>query len=129
MDVSSFTNEMLLRTNAELRGRIDELEETIRQLREADKPDDTRLPRRLPHLTGLERQLMGLLMSGRLITRDRAMNELYGLRIEEPDAKIVDVWVHKIWKKIGGGIITTLWNRGWIIDPPGMATLLARWDQ
>jgi two-component system cell cycle response regulator CtrA len=52
-----------------------------------------------------------------------AMDYLYGGR-DEPELKIVDVFVCKIRKKLepilgGADVIRTVWGRGWEFEPDG----------
>lgn len=74
------------------------------------------------HLTGKEYGLLELLMlrQGASLTKAAILDHLYGGR-DEPEMKIVDVFVCKLRKKlgIGGGQIATDWGRGYrMLDTP-----------
>src|SRR3990167_4862439 len=60
------------------------------------------------------------LRSGYIVAKETIMNHLYGGR-DEPDGKIIDIWICKLRKRLathpgGAGIITTVWNRGVMIE-------------
>jgi two-component system cell cycle response regulator CtrA len=56
------------------------------------------------------------------------LNHLYG-GMDEPEVKIIDVFVCKLRKKLAragaGGIIGTLWGRGYVIREPAANELFA----
>jgi two-component system cell cycle response regulator CtrA len=63
------------------------------------------------------------LRAGSTVTKQMAMDYLYGGR-DEPELKIVDVFVCKIRKKLdpilgGVDVIRTVWGRGWEFEPDG----------
>jgi two-component system cell cycle response regulator CtrA len=67
-------------------------------------------------LTTSEARLFGALMERELLTKDAAMAALYRDRgADEPELKIVDVFVCKLRKKIApfGLTIETRWGVGW----------------
>lgn len=73
------------------------------------------------HLTSKEYGILELLAlrKGSLLTKEIFLNHLYG-GIDEPDVKIIDVFVCKLRKKLAevtGGInyIETVWGRGYIL--------------
>ncbi len=73
------------------------------------------------HLTSKEYGILELLVlrKGSLLTKEMFLNHLYG-GIDEPDLKIVDVFVCKLRKKLAkatGGVnyIETVWGRGYIL--------------
>jgi two-component system cell cycle response regulator CtrA len=78
------------------------------------------------HLTGKEYQMLELLSlrKGTTLTKEMFLNHLYG-GMDEPEAKIVDVFICKLRKKLalaGGGedYIETVWGRGYVLrDPVG----------
>lgn len=78
---------------------------------------------RFAALTAHEFELFGALQAaaGRVRSKEQLVQDLYWLRTdqEEPAAKIIDVWVCKIRKKIKplGIEIQTLWGRGWRFVP------------
>ena len=60
------------------------------------------------------------LRKGTTLTKEMFLNHLYG-GIDEPDLKIIDVFVCKLRKKLSsttGGInyIETVWGRGYILN-------------
>ncbi len=80
------------------------------------------------HLTGKEFAIMELLAlrKGATLTKEMFLNHLYG-GMDEPEAKIIDVFVCKLRKKIsnaanGQNFIETVWGRGYVLrDPNEMA--------
>src|SRR2546422_15472 len=77
------------------------------------------------HLTGKEYQMIELLSlrKGTTLTKEMFLNHLYG-GIDEPELKIIDVFVCKLRKKLatsceGENYIETVWGRGYVLrDPP-----------
>lgn len=77
------------------------------------------------HLTGKEYSMLELLSlrQGSTLTKEAFLNHLYN-GIDEPEAKIIDVFICKIRKKImdatdGDNYIHTEWGRGYVLRPPG----------
>jgi two-component system cell cycle response regulator CtrA len=78
------------------------------------------------HLTGKEFGVLELLTlrKGATLTKDMFLNHLYG-GIDEPELKIIDVFVCKVRKKLaaasgGENYIATVWGRGYVLrDPQG----------
>lgn len=77
------------------------------------------------HLTSKEYGILELLAlrRGSILTKEMFLNHLYG-GIDEPDLKIVDVFVCKLRKKLAkatGGInyIETVWGRGYVLKEDG----------
>lgn len=73
------------------------------------------------HLTSKEYSILELLVlrKGSLLTKEMFLNHLYG-GIDEPDLKIIDVFVCKLRKKLskstnGVNYIETVWGRGYIL--------------
>lgn len=73
------------------------------------------------HLTSKEYAILELLVmrKGSLITKEMFLNHLYG-GIDEPDLKIIDVFVCKLRKKLskitdGVNYIDTVWGRGYML--------------
>jgi two-component system cell cycle response regulator CtrA len=72
------------------------------------------------HLTGKEYAILELLVlrKGMVLTKEAFLNHLYG-GMDEPEVKIIDVFVCKLRKKLavagGEGIIGTIWGRGYMI--------------
>jgi two-component system cell cycle response regulator CtrA len=77
------------------------------------------------HLTGKEYAILELLSlrKGTTLTKEMFLNHLYG-GIDEPELKIIDVFVCKLRKKLstacdGENYIETVWGRGYVLrDPP-----------
>ncbi|HUF87209.1 MAG TPA: response regulator transcription factor [Thermohalobaculum sp.] len=76
------------------------------------------------HLTGKEYQMLELLSlrKGSTLTKEMFLNHLYG-GMDEPEVKIIDVFVCKLRKKLGsatGGdnYIETVWGRGYVLRDP-----------
>ena len=78
------------------------------------------------HLTGKEYGILELLSlrKGTTLTKEMFLNHLYG-GIDEPELKIIDVFVCKLRKKLaqatgGENYIETVWGRGYVLrDPVG----------
>src|SRR5271165_7301055 len=75
------------------------------------------------HLTGKEYAILELLVlrKGMVLTKEAFLNHLYG-GMDEPEVKIIDVFVCKLRKKLARagaeGIIGTIWGRGYMIREP-----------
>ena len=72
------------------------------------------------HLTGKEYAILELLVlrKGMVLTKDAFLNHLYG-GMDEPEMKIIDVFVCKLRKKLqaagAGHLIGTVWGRGYML--------------
>jgi two-component system cell cycle response regulator CtrA len=76
------------------------------------------------HLTDKEYQMLELLSlrKGTTLTKEMFLNHLYG-GMEEPELKIVDVFICKLRKKLaktsnGKNYIETVWGRGYLLRAP-----------
>ena len=76
------------------------------------------------HLTGKEYGILELLSlrKGTTLTKEMFLNHLYG-GIDEPELKIIDVFVCKLRKKLttscaGDNYIHTVWGRGYVLRDP-----------
>ena len=76
------------------------------------------------HLTGKEYAILELLSlrKGATLTKDMFLNHLYN-GMDEPEQKIVDVFVCKLRKKLnaatgGENYIETIWGRGFVLRDP-----------
>ena len=76
------------------------------------------------HLTGKEYSILELLSlrKGTTLTKEMFLNHLYG-GMDEPELKIIDVFVCKLRKKIqsatkGDNYIHTVWGRGYVLRDP-----------
>jgi two-component system, cell cycle response regulator CtrA len=73
-------------------------------------------------LTGKEYAILELLVlrKGMVLTKEAFLNHLYG-GMDEPEMKIIDVFVCKLRKKLAqagaGDLIGTVWGRGYVIRP------------
>jgi two-component system cell cycle response regulator CtrA len=73
------------------------------------------------YLTGKEYQMLELLClrKGTTLTKEMFLNHLYG-GMDEPELKIIDVFICKLRKKLGtaGRHIHTIWGRGYLLQEP-----------
>lgn len=76
------------------------------------------------HLTGKEYAILELLAlrKGTTLTKEMFLNHLYG-GIDEPELKIIDVFVCKLRKKLSSATgdesyIETVWGRGYVLREP-----------
>jgi two-component system, cell cycle response regulator CtrA len=79
------------------------------------------------HLTGKEYGVLELLClrKGVILTKEALLNHLYG-GMDEPELKIIDVFVCKLRKKLaaatgGDHYIETVWGRGYVMRDPVLA--------
>lgn len=84
------------------------------------------------HLTGKEYGILELLSlrKGTTLTKEMFLNHLYG-GIDEPELKIIDVFVCKLRKKLtnatnGENYIETVWGRGYVLRDPAEETTATR---
>lgn len=74
-------------------------------------------------LTGKEFAILELMIlrKGMVLTKEAFLNHLYG-GMDEPDMKIIDVFICKLRKKLtqagAGQLIETVWGRGYMIREP-----------
>ena len=72
------------------------------------------------HLTGKEYAMLELMVlrKGTVLTKEAFLNHLYG-GMDEPEVKIIDVFICKLRKKLAaagaGEIIGTVWGRGYTV--------------
>ena len=76
-------------------------------------------------LTGKEYQILELLSlrKGMTLTKEMFLNHLYGGKDDEPEAKIIDVFICKLRKKLAlasndVNCIETVWGRGYLLRDP-----------
>ena len=80
------------------------------------------------HLTGKEYAILELLVlrKGMVLTKEVFLNHLYG-GMDEPEMKIIDVFICKLRKKLAqagaGNLIGTVWGRGYMIREPMQSPL------
>ena len=78
------------------------------------------------HLTGKEYSILELLTlrRGMVLTKEAFLNHLYG-GLDEPEMKIIDVFICKLRKKLAAAgapnLIGTVWGRGYIMRAPEAA--------
>jgi len=62
-----------------------------------------------------------MLRKGVVLTKEMFLNHLYG-GMDEPEAKIIDVFICKLRKKLvgfgAGDLIATVWGRGYMMRDP-----------
>ncbi len=81
------------------------------------------------HLTGKEYAILELLVlrRGMVLTKEAFLNHLYG-GIDEPEMKIIDVFICKLRKKLAqagaGNLIGTVWGRGYMMRDPNSQTAM-----
>jgi two-component system cell cycle response regulator CtrA len=65
-----------------------------------------------------------VLRRGLFVSKDMLLSQLYG-ELEEPEAKIIDVFICKLRKKLDRAnascTISTTWRQGWSIRPSRVA--------
>jgi two-component system cell cycle response regulator CtrA len=70
-----------------------------------------------------------MLRRGTLLTKEQVMARLYADEDEAPDARIVDVFVCKLRRKLAAAgaaeIVRTAWGRGYIVEDPGPGAIAA----
>jgi two-component system cell cycle response regulator CtrA len=82
---------------------------------------------KLVHLTGKEYAILELLVlrKGMVLTKEAFLNHLYGGK-DEPEVKIIDVFMCKLRKKLAiagaDNLIGTVWGRGYMIREPSPVT-------
>ncbi len=82
------------------------------------------------HLTGKEYSILELLVlrKGMVLTKEAFLNHLYG-GMDEPEMKIIDVFICKLRKKLAlagaGQLIGTVWGRGYMMRDTGSAPVMA----
>lgn len=75
------------------------------------------------HLTGKEYAILELLTlrKGMVLTKEAFLNHLYG-GMDEPEVKIIDVFICKLRKKLAqagaDNLIGTVWGRGYVLRDP-----------
>ena len=80
------------------------------------------------HLTGKEYSILELLVlrKGMVLTKEAFLNHLYG-GMDEPEMKIIDVFICKLRKKLAlagaDNLIGTVWGRGYMIREPSSSPL------
>ena len=118
--------ELVARVHAIIRRARGHAESVIRTGRLAVNLDSrtAEVDQQLLHLTGKEYQILELLSirKGTTLTKEMFLNHLYG-GIDEPEVKIIDVFICKLRKKLnnatgGTNYIETVWGRGYVLRDP-----------
>lgn len=103
-----------------LRQENEDLKHRVRELEQLLMGTELYLP---PHLklTARQEQLVKVMMSRPMMTREAAMFIIYQDNPEGVEPKILDVFICKIRKKLAehGIEIKTIWGRGWQITEDG----------
>jgi len=112
----------LARDNRHLRDRIEELEETVRQLRTASQ-EQAPLPEWLPYLTKKEEGVLRLFIARDTVTMD-AMIVLLG-DVTSYDSNLLRVYVYNLRRKLGpfGVTFETYRSRGYRMSAESKALL------
>jgi two-component system, cell cycle response regulator CtrA len=82
------------------------------------------------HLTGKEYAILELLVlrKGMVLTKEAFLNHLYG-GMDEPEMKIIDVFICKLRKKLAiagvDNLIGTVWGRGYMVREPSASQVSA----
>ena len=85
---------------------------------------------RAVHLTGKEYSILELLTlrKGMVLTKEAFLNHLYG-GMDEPEMKIIDVFICKLRKKLAqagaDNLIGTVWGRGYMMRDPASSGMPA----
>ncbi|MBK0020940.1 helix-turn-helix domain-containing protein [Ochrobactrum sp. S46] len=100
-----------------LLARIDAQAERIRQLEEVLAPSSINVPIEWC-LTGSEAAVFACLAARKIATKDMIYHALYATRTEDIEPKIVDVFIHKLRRKVVpfGVVIETLWGSGYYLQ-------------
>lgn len=83
------------------------------------------------HLTGKEYSILELLVlrKGMVLTKEAFLNHLYG-GMDEPEMKIIDVFICKLRKKLAqageANLIGTVWGRGYMMRDPAAEPVFTR---
>ena len=102
---------------ARLEAENDELRERIRQLQNAAGIMEPTIPM-AARLTHMEARIVGALQKQGTVSTAALMNALYFDRTDEPNVKIVDVYICKARKKLApfGVVIETVWGQGYTMS-------------
>lgn len=87
-----------------------------------DERGEVRFRGKRVSLTAAEFEVFRFLLNkaGRVASKEAILDYLYQLRVEVPEIKIIDVYVHKMRKKILqlGLVVGTSWGRGYYLEEP-----------
>lgn len=109
------TLQILEAQNKQLRAKIDELQETVRQLNERSAMEADPLPDGLPTLTNLEDKLLRLLLARPGLRTHAFILEALYQGADERLPNIIKVMVSRLRRKVGHVInIKTVWGRGYV---------------
>jgi two-component system, cell cycle response regulator CtrA len=112
--------------NARLKERIEDLEEEVRQLKADHFKDEIYIPIEWV-LTQKEAGIVRALSVGRVVSKGQLLDSISHANGEQPEIKIVDVFICKIRKKLKpfGLEITTHWGAGYSLPEATLAVLRA----
>ena len=85
---------------------------------------------KIVHLTGKEYAILELMVlrKGMVLTKEAFLNHLYG-GIDEPEMKIIDVFICKLRKKLAqagaDNLVGTVWGRGYMLRDPASHSAIA----
>jgi two-component system cell cycle response regulator CtrA len=118
--------ELMARVRAIIRRSEGQYDSTIKvhELMVDTQGHMTKTKDKIIHLTSKEQYILEILIArrGKVITKEYIMNQLYDAD-NEPDPKIIDVFVCKLRKKLadctgGFNYIETIWGRGYAFKEP-----------
>lgn len=110
----------------DVRDYILELEETVTQLKhDLGLSRSSEVLSRLVarwKLTRREADVVQFLYArgGMLASKEQILHALYGQQDDEPEIKIIDVFICKVRAKLGGDTIVTEWGRGYRLSAEGL---------
>lgn len=104
-----------MQTIEELRARIDELEEQVRQLKESIKHVGP-LPDGMPQFTNMQEAIIRTLMSGKMVRKSAIIASAVPDYVDDPDMYL-KVYICKIRKKLEGTpfAIENFHGRGYLL--------------
>ena len=91
---------------------------------------EVRVGDKIVHLTGKEYAILELMVlrKGMVLTKEAFLNHLYG-GIDEPEMKIIDVFICKLRKKLAqagaDNLVGTVWGRGYMLRDPATYSAIA----
>lgn len=127
----TYTTSLTARDDVALRQKLDDALAENADLKKALGRDYDRLEAekfwRRWRLTGRQAQLLAALYAakGRCVTKDSLLTALYSDRpdADEPEIKIIDVFICKIRARLGAEVIETVWGRGYRLSEEGTRLL------
>ena len=106
-----------------------DLEAKVEANRENDEAQGLARVRRHFHLTGTEAEMLVLFSDGKMHRKEHILTALYSTSAgDEPELKIIDVFVCKLRKKLDGSgiVVETVWGQGyWLRDTAALKAIMA----